>query len=50
VSEQQAIFLPIEIETDVAVEREPVDVPMPSLSAPLSASRVDTPNQIVAGC
>ena len=40
-SEQEATFLPIEIETDVGVEPEPIDVPMPSLSAPLSASRVD---------
>ena len=40
-SDQEATFLPIEIEADVTVEPEPIDVPMPSLSAPLSASRVD---------
>ena len=40
-SEQEATFLPIEIEADVACEPAPIDVPMPSPSAPLSASRVD---------
>ena len=39
--DQEATFLPVEIEADVAVKPEPIDVPMPSLSAPLSASRVD---------
>ena len=39
--DQEATFLPVEIEADVAVKAEPIDVPMPSLSAPLSASRVD---------
>ncbi|MBT8154684.1 hypothetical protein KMP13_12445 [Epibacterium ulvae] len=39
--EQEATFLPIEIEADVAVEPAPIDVPKPSLSPPLSASRVD---------
>ena len=41
VSDQEAVFLPIEIEADVAREVGPIDVPMPSPSAPLSASRVD---------
>ena len=41
VSEQEARFLPIEIEADAVHEPAPIDVPMPSLSAPLSASRVD---------
>ena len=41
VPEQEATFLPIEIEADVALEPAPFDVPMPSPSAPLSASRVD---------
>lgn len=40
-SEQEAMFLPIEIEADVPREPGPVDMPMPSPSAPLSASRVD---------
>jgi len=40
-SEQEATFLQIEIEADVAVEPAPIEMPMPSLSAPLSASRVD---------
>lgn len=40
-SDQEAMFLPIEIEADVAVEPAPVDVPIPSPFAPLSASRVD---------
>lgn len=39
--DQGATFLPVEIGADVAVKPEPIDVPMPSLSAPLSASRVD---------
>ncbi len=39
--DQEATFLPVEIEADVAVKPEPIDVPMPSLSVPLSASRVD---------
>ena len=39
--DQEATFLPVEIEADVAVKPEPIDVPMPSLSAALSASRVD---------
>ena len=41
VSDQEAVFLPIEIEADVAREVGSIDVPMPSLSAPLSANRVD---------
>jgi len=41
VSDQEAVFLPIEIEADVAREVGPIDVPMPSPSVPLSASRVD---------
>lgn len=40
-SEQDATFLPIEIETDVGRKPALIDVPMPSPSAPLSASRVD---------
>ena len=40
-SEQEATFLPIEIAADVAVEPAPIDVPILSPSAPLSASRVD---------
>ena len=40
-SGQEATFLPIEIEVDVAREPAPIDVPMRSPSAPLSASRVD---------
>lgn len=40
-SAQEAMFLPIEIEADVAREPRPIDVPMPSPSASLSASRVD---------
>jgi len=40
-SDEETTFLPIEIEGDVAVEPAPIDVPIPSLSAPLSASRVD---------
>ncbi len=39
--EQEATFLPIEIEADVTLEPAPIDVPLPSPSAPLSASRVD---------
>ena len=39
--DQEAAFLPIEIEADVALEPAPFDEPMPSPSAPLSASRVD---------
>ena len=38
---QEATFLPVEIEADAVVEPAPIDVPMPSPSAPLSASRVD---------
>lgn len=38
---QEATFLPIEIEADVAEEPPSIDVPMPYLSAPLSASLVD---------
>ena len=41
VSDQEAVFLPIEIEADVAREVGPIDAPMPSPSAPLSANRVD---------
>jgi transposase len=40
-SDQEATFLPIEIEADVAQKPAPIDVPLPSPSAPLSASRVD---------
>ena len=40
-SDQEAVFLPVEIEADVVREPGPIDVPMPSPSAPLSASRVD---------
>tara|TARA_R110000751_G_scaffold158881_2_gene264561 strand:- start:11512 stop:11892 length:381 start_codon:yes stop_codon:yes gene_type:complete len=39
--DQEAVFLPVEIEADVAVKPEPIDVPRSSPSAPLSASRVD---------
>lgn len=39
--EQEATFLPIKIEADVVVEPALIDVPMPTPSAPLSASRVD---------
>jgi len=39
--DQEATFLPVEIEADVAREPAPIDVPTPSPSAPLSASRVD---------
>ena len=38
-SEQDATFLPSEVETDVTVEPDPIDVPVPSLSAPLSDGR-----------
>ena len=38
---QEATFLPIEIEADVVHEPASIDVPMPTPSAPLSASRVD---------
>ena len=41
VPEQEATFLPIEIEVDVAVEPESIDMPMAPSSAPPSASRVD---------
>ncbi|MDX8355666.1 IS66-like element accessory protein TnpA [Cognatiyoonia sp. IB215182] len=41
VPELETMFLPIEIEADVAVGPAPIDAPMPSPSAPLSASRVD---------
>lgn len=40
-SDQEATFLPVEIEADVPREPAPIGMPMPSLSAPLSASRVD---------
>ncbi len=40
-ADKAATFLPIEFEADVAVEPTPIDMPMPSPSAPLSASRVD---------
>jgi transposase len=40
-SDQEATFLPIEIEADVAQKPASIDVPLPSPSAPLSASRVD---------
>ena len=40
-SDQEAVFLPIEIEADVAREPGPIDVPMQSPSAALSVSRVD---------
>ena len=39
--DQEATFLPVEIESDAVHEPAPIDVPMPSQSAPLSASRVD---------
>lgn len=39
--DQEATFLPVEIEADAIVEPAPINVPMPSPSAPLSASRVD---------
>ncbi|WP_133485016.1 IS66-like element accessory protein TnpA [Aliiroseovarius marinus] len=41
VSDQEAMFLPIEIEADVARKPAPIDMSMPSPSGPLSASRVD---------
>lgn len=41
VLEQETTFLPIEIEADVAAAPAPIEGPMPSPSAPLSASRVD---------
>ena len=40
-SAKEATFLPVEIEADVAVVRDPIDMPMQSPSPPLSASRVD---------
>ena len=40
-SDQEATFLPIEIEADVAVEPASIDMPMAPPSASLSASRVD---------
>ena len=40
-TEQDATFLPIEIEADVVREPASIDVPMPHPSAALSASRVD---------
>lgn len=40
-SEQEAMFLPVEIEADVVHEPAPIDMPMPPPSVPLSASRVD---------
>lgn len=39
--DQEATFLPVEIRADAVHEPAPIDVPMPSLSAPLSVSRVD---------
>jgi transposase len=39
--DQEATFLPVEIEADAVHEPAPIDVAMPSPSAPLSASRVD---------
>ena len=39
--EQEATFLPIEIESDVSREPAPIDVPMAPPSASLSVSRVD---------
>ena len=41
VPEQEATFLPVEIEADVTREPASIDLPMPPPSAPLSASRVD---------
>jgi len=40
-SEQGATFLPVEIEADAIHEPASINVPMPSPSATLSASRVD---------
>ncbi len=40
-SDEEAAFLPIEIEADLAQGPASIDVPMPSPSAPLSASRID---------
>ena len=40
-SDQEATFLPIEIEADAVHEPAPIDVPTSSPSATLSASRVD---------
>ncbi|MDG1457120.1 MAG: transposase [Pseudoprimorskyibacter sp.] len=40
-SGQEATFLPVEIEADVAREPGPIDMPMAPSSASLSASRVD---------
>lgn len=39
--DQEGAFLPVEIEADAVHEPGPIDVPMPSPSAPLSASRID---------
>lgn len=39
--EQEAAFLPIEIKAGVVLEPAPIDVPMPSSSIRLSASRVN---------
>ena len=39
--EQETTFLPIEIEADAVDEPASIDMPMPSLPAPLSVSRVD---------
>ena len=39
--DQEATFLPVEIDADAVHEPVPIDVPMPSPSAALSASRVD---------
>ncbi len=39
--DQEATFLPVEIEADAVDEPASIDVPMPSPSAPLSASRID---------
>ncbi len=39
--DQEVTFLPVEIEADAVLEPAPIDVPMSSPSAPLSASRID---------
>lgn len=38
---QEEKFLPVEIEAAAVLEPAPIDVPMPSPSAPLSARRID---------
>ena len=40
-SDQEATFLPVEVEADAVYELAPIDVPTSSPSATLSASRVD---------